>query len=481
MRLPRFARLGLVPIVLWLALGAVLATITGRVADWFVMTDELLYERLALSVIRLHSPVPHIHLELVPSLSQLYPLILSAPLAGGDVAQGLHQAHVLNAFVMSSAAVPAYLLARRVAGPVWAAALVALLSVTVPWIVLASFLLTEVAAYPAFLWAIVGFQAAVSKPSVRNDLLAVGALLVAVGARTQFGVLALVLAVAIVVDAGGARAAVRAHRALAGAYAAGIVLALLLAVSGHSVLGTYAAAAHGNPLPLRIVPSFAEHLAVLALGIGLLPFLVGGAWLAANVVHSEVRERRIFALLASLATVVVTIEVASYNLRFGGGIVRERYLFYVAPLVLVAFAAALTDVRWPRRSLAVPVVVLAYGFAEAHLPLLDKMNVDTPVSVFDNYLHETLGSLDEQRAVLVVAAVLGALIVIEGSILLRRAHLAVLLAGFALVVLPAETAYAFERLFRYNDTAGRPLTSPGSNIYEWVDRAVGRSAHVTAV
>jgi len=54
-------RLGLVPIVLWLALGACLAAVTGRVADWFVMTDELLYERLALSVDRLHSPLPHVH------------------------------------------------------------------------------------------------------------------------------------------------------------------------------------------------------------------------------------------------------------------------------------------------------------------------------------------------------------------------------------------------------------------------------------
>jgi hypothetical protein len=32
-----------VPVALWLALGAALALITSRVADWFVMTDELLY------------------------------------------------------------------------------------------------------------------------------------------------------------------------------------------------------------------------------------------------------------------------------------------------------------------------------------------------------------------------------------------------------------------------------------------------------
>ena len=37
----------------WLMFGGVLSWITSRVADWFVMTDELLYERLASSIGRL--------------------------------------------------------------------------------------------------------------------------------------------------------------------------------------------------------------------------------------------------------------------------------------------------------------------------------------------------------------------------------------------------------------------------------------------
>ncbi|MDP9286547.1 MAG: hypothetical protein M3P41_16555 [Actinomycetota bacterium] len=481
MRLPSFERFGLVPVVLWLALGAGLAAFTSRVTDWFVMTDELLYERLALSVIRLHSPLPHVHDQFVPSINQLYPLILATVLGTGNVAQGLHRAHVLNAFVMASAAVPAYLLARRVAGPRWAASLAAVLSVAVPWIVLSSFLLTEVAAYPAFLWALLAFQAATATPSARNDLLAAAGLVLAVVARTQLGVLALVLPVAVVLDARGGRAALRAHRVLAAAYAAGFVVALALVASGRSVLGTYSATAHGNPLPLRIVPALGEHLAAIGLGLGILPFLVGGAWLASNAVASATRERRIFALLASLATVVLTIEVASYDLRFAGGIVRDRYLFYVAPLIIVAFTAALASGRWPRRSLAVPLAVLVYGFAESSLPVFEKLNVDTPVAILDNYLGSSLGGLTAERSFLVAAAALGTLLVLEGTVLLRHAYLAALLAGFALVVLPAETGYAFQRLFRVDGTAGRPLSSPGSSEFEWVDRTVGRAAHVTAV
>jgi hypothetical protein len=480
-RQPSFERFGLVPIVLWLALGAGLAAITGRVTDWFVMTDELFYERLALSVVRLHSPLPRIHGELVANVNQLYPLLLATVFRTGDVAQGLHRAHVLDAFVMSSASIPAYLLARRVAGPVWAASFVAVLSVVVPWIVLSSFLLTEVAAYPVFLWAVLAFQATVVAPSRRRDVVAAACIVLAIVARTQFAVLALALPAVIVLDKRSFRKALDEHRALALAYVAGVVVVLAVIATGHSVLGTYATTAHGNPLPLHIVRSFAQHLATIALGLGILPFLVGGAWLASNAVRAPTRERRIFALLAAVSIVLLTIEVASFDLRFGGGVVRDRYLFYIVPLILVAFAAALASDTWPRRSLAVPLVVLVYGFARDPLPLFDKLNVDTPVAMLDNYLRGSLGGLGGARIFLIAAAVVGALLVLEGALLLRHAHLAVLLAVLTLVAVPAETAYAFVRLFRVNGTAGRSLTTSQANTFAWVDQTVGRNAHVTAV
>src|SRR5437763_10338863 len=102
------------PMTIWLVCAAILATITSRVADWFVMTDELLYERLALSVDRLHTPIPHVHGVAVGSINQLYPLLVAPVFASGTIADALQRAHVLNAFVITSAAVPAYLLTLRV-------------------------------------------------------------------------------------------------------------------------------------------------------------------------------------------------------------------------------------------------------------------------------------------------------------------------------------------------------------------------------
>src|SRR5436305_10332728 len=102
LRLPFFLALAS-----WLAAGAVLSLLTSRVADWFVMTDELLYERLAISIVRWGSLIPHVHREVVPNLNQLYPIVLAWPYRDPSIHDSLHDAHLLNAFLMTSAAVPA--------------------------------------------------------------------------------------------------------------------------------------------------------------------------------------------------------------------------------------------------------------------------------------------------------------------------------------------------------------------------------------
>ncbi|MFL5926648.1 MAG: hypothetical protein ACJ77E_06915 [Gaiellaceae bacterium] len=452
------------PLAIWLVCAAILGTITGRVADWFVMTDELLYERLALAVDHLHSPIPHVHGVVVGSINQLYPLLLAAVFASRSVDQGLHFAHVLNALVMVSAAFPAYLLALRITRSVWASVLAALLTVSVPWVVLSSFLLTEVVAYPAFLWALLAFHVTLTGPSPRNDLLACVALVVAILARTQLVVLALALPIAIFL-VGRARA----HRTLWAVYGLGAVIAVGVVVTGHNVLGTYGSTTSGNPLPAHVFSAFFSHLASVALGLGLLPFLVGGAWLV---------RRDPFAVLGSASVLLLTLEVSSYDVRFGGGIVRDRYIFYIAPVFAIAFAAALAPWRRPGWQLAVPLGVLVLGVALAPLPVFEKLNVDTPVSVIDGYLRRELGGLDGARVFLVVVSVLAVVLIVEVGVLLGH-RAPVVLAACALVLVPAETGYAFARLFRIDGTAGRPLTVDPSHDLAWVDRTVGRTSGVT--
>ena len=107
-----------------------------------------------------------------------------------------------------------------------------------------------------------------------------------------------------------------------------------------------------------------------------------------------------------MTVVALTAEVTVFDLRFGGGAVRDRYLFYVAPLVLAGFACALTRRPWPRRSLITPVLLVAVGFGVAKLPRYDKLNADSPVSVLDNALVRSSHSLAGARVFLVAATLL---------------------------------------------------------------------------
>ena len=72
--------------------------------------------------------------------------------------------------------------------------------------------------------------------------------------------------------------------------AGAVVLAALGSVS--RVLGTYRGALEGQLVPGGVGRSFLEHVATLALGLGILPFVVGTAWLLANVVRPTARASR---------------------------------------------------------------------------------------------------------------------------------------------------------------------------------------------
>jgi hypothetical protein len=483
--------------VLWLALGAGLAVLTTRVVDWYIMTDELLYERLAISVGHHHSPLPQIHGEVIGNVNQLYPLLL-APLFDGElVPSGLHDAHVLNALVMSSAGVPAFLLARRVTQSVRLSYVVAALTICVPWIVLSSFLMTEVVAYPAFLWAVLLLQQATVSPRPRNDIGLLVALAIATFARTQFAVLLFVVPVALYVHqlaftkAGSwlarirdaARGVVSSHRVLAAVYGGLIVVAVALLIAGElsSVLGTYSVTAEGNLVPSGMGRSLLEHFALLGLGLGILPFVLGIAWLLVSVIGSRVPERHAFASVAVVAFVAFLFEVTSYDLRFGQGRLHDRYLFYVGPLVLVAFVAMLQEERWPRWSLFVSGGLLALSFSYIPIARYDKLNVDSPITALNRNLLDLGGSVNGARSLLAVATLIVVGLLLIGPAILRRRQLTVVLVVIALLAIPAQTALAFTRLLTVDGTSGRPITVDQSVVFDWIDRDLGTNAKVTMV
>jgi hypothetical protein len=476
-------------LALWVAFAVALSQVTGEIRDWFVMTDELVYERLAISIARTGSPLPHIHDQFVRSLDQLYPLLIAPFFRHGLVAHDIHGAHLLNAWLMTSACIPAFLLARRVTGRRSVAYLLAVLSVTIPWLVYAPFLLTEVVAYPVVLWALLAFQSAIVSPSDRNDVFALLGIVLAFLARTQFVVLAGVLPLALVAfERVDLRASAARHRILTAVYALAAVAALGFVASGGRLLGlsVYGQEIHGGLLTWGTASSFTGHAADLSFGLGILPFVVGVGWLLANLVRTApTKELQAFACIGAIAVLAITLEATSYD-RPIGNFALDRYLFYLAPVIVLAFVCALLDLHRPRWSLAAPAAVVATGFALHLQPTFTwalgiYLNPDTPISPLYHPIAKLAGGRGGAAALLATAAiVLAALFALAEKLVRPRLLTAVLLAALA-VGLPAETVFTFHRLLDVNGTAQRPLTQSPAADYDVADQTLGRNADVTAI
>ena len=176
--------------------------------------------------------------------------------------------------------------------------------------VLSSFLLTEVVAYPAFCWALLALTVATARRTALTDALALASIALAVLARTQFLLLLPVLAMAVAADAlfesigrcsrraaaklvANAQAAARrvprpgAHRRRARPGGRRVAASRL-------VRHDDGRASHSTS---TCCSSRVQQLAVLALGLAILPFLAGTAWLleqlrpSAPVARAGIRRR----------------------------------------------------------------------------------------------------------------------------------------------------------------------------------------------
>jgi hypothetical protein len=454
------------------AAAAALTVLTLRVRDWVVMTDELQYAKLATHIGQSLSPIPTLRGVHVSSYAQVYPLLLSPFFATMSAPSAFRAAHVVNAILFASAAIPVYLVAREAGlGMRWRLACAAL-ALVLPWNIQTAFVLTEAAAYPVFCWTSLALVRAVAVASPRRDLIALFALCVAFFTRTQFLALAVVLPIVVLAHDG--RVAHRRHRVLAIAYSAGFLVAVVAQLTGgvDRLLGNYAVTAtQGSLLPWKALEQAGAHLDLVGVGIGLLPLLLGGAWIIDNV-----RRRSPFALYALVTIVALTLETSSYDARFGGGLtgIRGRYLFYIAPLLLVAMARSLEERRIPRRALIgvtafVAATVLAHDF-----PRVAGLYVDAPVAVLNDWIQSAGGA----PFVALVAIVLALAVTVP-----RWSARTLTVAVVAIVAAASVTtsALAWSRLLGGHGPSGRPVEGVHGLVLDWVDRVLPNGAHTAIV
>src|SRR4051812_19871841 len=127
--------------------GAAAAAFALQLSEFVIMPDELGYVKQA--VVLSHGEIPTPGSFWFNSWALLHSLMLAPFYRFAATTTAWDVARIVGAFVMASAAIPAYLLTRQVLASRVAALLVAALSVAVPWLAMAGTVMTEVVAYPA--------------------------------------------------------------------------------------------------------------------------------------------------------------------------------------------------------------------------------------------------------------------------------------------------------------------------------------------
>ena len=294
-----------------------------------VFNDELLYAKLSQSIAAGHGLSIRGEPFFFPAL--LAPLVQAPAWLISSMPDAYAAAKLLNAAVMSAAVFPAYWLARQLVRPSFAL-LTAAAAVATPAMFYHGYLMSEAVAYPVFLVAVAVIARALAGRSNRLALEVPAVCLLAVSARVQFLVLPLAYLVGVAVCG---RGAYRRHVIPAGLTA--LLMTALVGLPG--VLGQYGQAS----TQVGHAPGALAHWALtdgilLAYGLGLtvVPAAVFGLGLMLARPHAPM-ERAV----ALLTVVCTTIFVGQASLIAAGEAQRplERYLFYVTPLLFLAFFA----------------------------------------------------------------------------------------------------------------------------------------------
>jgi hypothetical protein len=338
-------------------------------APW-ILPDELLYSQLARSIASSGQfTVRGEHFSAF-TYGPLYPLLIAPAYAlFHDLREAYFAAKVINCALFSLAGLPAYSLARKFVNSN-AALVFAGMALAVPSGIYTTTLMTESAAYPAFLLAVLAMVKVVQEASWRAFAFAFGAIALAACVRGQMIILVPALITSMILMRLLNR---RWHLEPSSRHRLVPLAVVPLGAIGLAMLGTQFGR-HGTSLlgrnfdafrPLAIPRWFIYHLAEADLYTGIVPLTVF-LLLAGSALLGRARDAQplvivtvaisscMFALVATFATQPKPLPV-----------VFDRYTFYVAPLFFLALVIFVDRrLTWSHRR-ALPVIALS-----AALPLL---------------------------------------------------------------------------------------------------------------
>ncbi len=457
--------------------------LSRKIPGPFIFTDELTYSELAKSF----AASGHFLVRDAPTggYGVVYPMLISpAYRLFHNLPQAYAAVKVVNSVVMSLAAIPAYLLARRLVS--WRlAVLAAALAVAIPSLGYTGTVMTENVFYPLFLLVVLVLVQVLEEPTFGRQLWLLALVGVAFATRAQaVAIVPALLAAPLLLaffERKGQRAPLRPFVPLYAIVVGGGALVLgAEIVRGHSLrdlLGAYSVVGSRH-YSVRSVADFALWGAAdLDLYLGVIP-LVAAILLVAGV-RRESRQVKAFVAAGIPLAVSFSLVVAAFNTQFANNRIEERNLFYLAPLLLIALLVWV-DKGAPRRpSWTVAAVALA-----ALLPLAipyhrfvgDPVRSDSSalVLVWSAYRHLVAGSV--YLTVGLVCAGLGLLVFAVP----RRAAMALSLVVAAWFVVTFVPIFHGEHGFERSAT-GAVFQGIRGVDRDWIDKAVPPGAQVSAV
>jgi hypothetical protein len=415
--------------------------------------DEYLYAEIGRSFASSGLPLVRGHLTNFPAL--LMPLLTAPAWLFHDVSTAFRLIQATDVLAMSLAAVPAYLLARRLRLGTNAALAVAALTLAVPNFLASAYVVASPFAYPLSILVTYAGVAALERPSRRAQLVLVGLFVVAALLRTQFMVTPFTFLVAATVVGLRER---RLRRVLSEQRLVLALLALAVCALGVIGLGYYSDAIHLG-VTGALPRSLAFNVLVIAFASGWV--IVPGALVgfALGIFRPFDRTELVFCAFAVTRMVGMFGEAALY-----GPQAHERYVAYVTPLIAIAFAL------YVRRGF--PHRVLHAGVAAALLilalewPLTTVANAgvaNSPVLLAVSWLggHRSAGNTS---LLLLDVMLLGTVVLLA---LARFRRVAACFAVAFAVSLGLATWAAAARFDQMNTTEIRKLQLPENP--SWVD------------
>jgi hypothetical protein len=427
-------------------------------------SDEYLYAELGRSLLESGRPLVRGVDVTFPALLQ--PLLTAPAWLAGDVWVSYRLIQALGALAMSLAAVPAFLLARRLGVSRPLAFGAAAFTVAVPDLLFSSWVTAEPFAYPLLLAAMLTATVALAEPTRRHGVVFLLFAGLATFTRVQFAVLPVCFLVAVLIIGLRERRVRRVAReqSLAlGVFGAAVMLAG--AVGFARVLGLYESALDQRAAPLELLQRTGVNALVLAYSSGWI--LLPGAILAFALALARPRGRAELAF-GAMALPLIAALLLEAGLVGAVDHAQERYVFYALPLAAIAFCLYASR-GWPARTYHA-LIAVALLAASATVPLAGFSAADgkahSPLLLAAFRVEEWMGS--PGNGSLVFAAAAGVLL--ATAVILSKAPRVGTPIALGLAVVVATTAWGFAVAFdNRNSKAVRAAYLPEEP--SWVDRA----------